>query len=406
VAIGLGPLVRPDFAIFSAVFFVALLVVQRPESIRFALRPFLLMVAIPVAYQVFRMGYFAALVPNTALAKEAGLSRWGQGAAYAWDTLGTYWLLIPLALLGALLALHLRGRSRTDLLLALLPPLGGALHIVYVMRVGGDFMHGRLVLPGLFALLMPVAALPLTRERTATTLAAAAVAIWAIVAATLRPPYADTVDFSDRGFADESAYYRLKARNNNPVTLEDYRKADWTKDGVKARRPGERHEPVVLDEGKNFSKLPSQPGVLQPTVVLARSIGLLGYAAGREVHVVDRRGLGDPVAARLRLDQRGRPGHEKMLDYTWTIARFSSTPRPADVDPDCSDCLERLPEVTAQVPGGIGVKGRENRTPDRHLRSAAAAFTESDRTVAVRRAVGGGACRERQPSWPERNGFL
>jgi arabinofuranosyltransferase len=67
--------------------------------------------------------------------------------------------------------------------------------------------------------------------------------------------------------------------------------------------------------------------------------------------VVDKLGLGDPVASRLRLEQRGRPGHEKIMGYAWAIARFSdSVPRPADVDPGCSDCLERLPQVRAQVP--------------------------------------------------------
>ena len=352
VAIGLGPLVRPDFAIFSASFFVALLVVQRPTSVRSALRPVLLAVALPAAYQVFRMGYFAMLVPNTALAKEAGLTRWDQGAAYAWDTLGTYWLVVPLALLGAWLARRLPHLSRTKVLLASLPVLAGALHIAYVIKVGGDFMHGRLLLPGLFALLMPVAALPLSPDRAVAGAVAAAVAIWAVVAATeLRTSYAGTSNFSNRGLADEWAYYRAKAGHDNPVTLEDYEQDGWAALGAEARQPGERNEPIVLDEGETFGELPSQPGLLQPTVVLTRNIGLLGYAAGPEVHVVDRRGLGDPVASRLRLDQRGRPGHEKLLDYPWAIARFSSsTPGPADVDPDCSDCLQRLPEVNEQVP--------------------------------------------------------
>src|SRR5699024_2752372 len=35
------------------------------------------------------------------------------------------------------------------------------LHIVYVLRVGGDFMHGRMLLLPLFALLLPVFVLPL-----------------------------------------------------------------------------------------------------------------------------------------------------------------------------------------------------------------------------------------------------
>ena len=206
--------------IFSAAFFVALLAVQRPTSVRSALRPLLVMVALPAAYQVFRMGYFAVLVPNTALAKEAGLSRWGQGADYAWDTLGTYWLFIPLVLLGAWLTRRLPDlarRSSTDLLLALLPVLAGALHIAYVIKVGGDFMHGRLMLPGLFALLMPVAALPLSPHRATTTATAAAVAIWAAVAATeFRTSYAGVYTVSDQGFSDEADALRDQKRRQAP----------------------------------------------------------------------------------------------------------------------------------------------------------------------------------------------
>ncbi len=35
--------------------------------------------------------------------------------------------------------------------------VAGVLHAAYVVRVGGDFMHGRLLLPGLFLLLCAVA---------------------------------------------------------------------------------------------------------------------------------------------------------------------------------------------------------------------------------------------------------
>ena len=352
VAVGLGPLVRPDFAIFSAAFFVALLAVQRSTSVRSALRPLLLMVALPAAYQVFRIGYFAALVPNTALAREAGLSHWDQGAAYAWDTLGTYWLLVPLLLLVAWLGRRLPYLSRTDLLLALLPVLAGALHIAYVIKVGGDYMHGRLLLPGLFALLMPVTALPLAPHRATASLVAAAVAIWAVVAATeLRTPYAGTASISDRGFTDEAAYFTYGSAAKNPVTLEDHGQDQRAVLGAEAKRRAERKEPVLVDEGEVFGEFPSRPGLPQPTVIVSDRIGVLSYAAGPDVHVVDELGLGDPVASRLRLDQRGRPGHEKVMDYAWTIARFSnSVPRPADVEPDCSDCLQRLPEVKDQIP--------------------------------------------------------
>ena len=62
-----------------------------------------------------------------------------------------------------------------------------------------------------------------------------------------------------------------------------------------------------------------------PAAVAAdrNNIGLLGYAAGPAVHVVDRLGLADPIASRLELDHRGRPGHEKKLPEAWVVARFS-----------------------------------------------------------------------------------
>jgi hypothetical protein len=45
--------------------------------------------------------------------------------------------------------------------------------------------------------------------------------------------------------------------------------------------------------------------------------------------MIDRRGLADPIASRLRLDVRGRPGHEKELNDLWILARFAQAP-PAD----------------------------------------------------------------------------
>ena len=51
--------------------------------------------AIPVLYQVFRMGYYGVVVANTATAKEASLPRVGRGLLYFSDFVGPYWLFIP-----------------------------------------------------------------------------------------------------------------------------------------------------------------------------------------------------------------------------------------------------------------------------------------------------------------------
>ena len=159
LAIGAGPLVRPDLALTAALFLGVLWAcqasaLQRVASAATAAAPVLV-------YQVFRMGYFACLVPNTALAKEAGLANWPAGWAYLRDFTEPYQLGIPVALvlLGsstALVTLWRRGRS-TDALLVAAALASALLQGLYVVRIGGDFMHARMLLPCLFALALPVA---------------------------------------------------------------------------------------------------------------------------------------------------------------------------------------------------------------------------------------------------------
>lgn len=70
VLVGLGPLVRPDLAVLSLTLGVALLATSRRSAASW-LGGGAAALALPVAYQVFRMGFYAALVPTTALAKSA-----------------------------------------------------------------------------------------------------------------------------------------------------------------------------------------------------------------------------------------------------------------------------------------------------------------------------------------------
>src|SRR5699024_6439635 len=52
---------------------------------------------VPVVYQLWRMSYYALPYPLTAVAKDAGGSKWGRGLEYLWDLLSPYVLLLPLA---------------------------------------------------------------------------------------------------------------------------------------------------------------------------------------------------------------------------------------------------------------------------------------------------------------------
>lgn len=365
--LGLGPLIRPDLAVFSAGFLTALILGYAltpgpPRKLAGGIRLVLVTAALPVLYEAFRMGYFAALVPNTAVAKEAGAAYWSQGWRYLADFVLAYLLVIPLVpLLGWWFAKvwQVWRRHEWNTAAALLAPVLAALaHAGYVVRAGGDFMHGRLLLPSLFGLLLPVATviLPLDKGDARRCRIAFAVGlpliIWAICCALwLRVPYAGAI--GSWGIADERGFYVAEAGNRHPITLDDYAALDSARDGQtlrdllssppKGARDGRW---LQLDNlpgcatsatapptaGCGGVPLPDQTFPLAPTVpsavdlVVARKyIGVIGYLLGPRVHVVDRLGLSDPIAAHLQLTARGRPGHEKLLPQDWILARFGDT---------------------------------------------------------------------------------
>jgi arabinofuranosyltransferase len=328
--LGLGPLVRPDFAVFSAGFLVGLIVLAGgPWRRRVALVA--ASVALPALYQVFRMGYYAALVPNPALGKEATLARWSVGWGYAVDLFSPDWLLAPLAVVlaaGAVsVAASVRGRAWGHVVVVAVPVATALLHGVYIVRVGGDFMHGRLLLPAVFALVMPFMVVTVTDF---ARLACVALTVgWAVLSmSTLRLPYERV---GPRGIADERGHYVAASGKANPVTLQDYRAVGWARDGMAARRWADegRRVLVTMIGAQSADRLIDLVPQLATTVAIEHTnVGIVGVAAGGRVHVVDFQGLGDPVGARLRLERRGRPGHEKLLDRAWVLARYADPAAP------------------------------------------------------------------------------
>ncbi|MDO5500313.1 MAG: hypothetical protein Q4F67_11620, partial [Propionibacteriaceae bacterium] len=229
VLIGLGPLVRPDFALFALAFAIALLVQSRLGVVSWA-GAAVLALAIPGAYQVFRMGYYAALVPNTALAKDASGTRWAEGLSYLLDFIGPYAVWVPLVLIAIVQIVHLRGwaaeRDRARIALTVAVPVAGLLHATYIVRVGGDFMHARFLLPATVAIVLPIAAYPLRRTAGRITIVfLTAVLLWAItVAAGPRTRYEliqTANEFSGRppelGIANERGWWQSRTMSHRTV---------------------------------------------------------------------------------------------------------------------------------------------------------------------------------------------
>jgi len=333
VVFGLGPLVRPDFAVFTLAFLVALLVLspRRPRSV---LRILGLAAALPVVTELARMAYYGSVVPNTAVAKEASLANWTQGWAYLQDFVGSYLLVLPV---GGLLAwfaarwLQASGagprRFRT---LAVVVVTGAVVHGTYIVRVGGDFMHARMLLPTLFMVLLPVSVVEV-RAATGARLGVAAVIAWAVASALwFGPPYSaahrgDAFD-AVTGIADERLYWTRTAGTGHPVTIDDYlahqpyaRAGAATRQAVAAGKRG-----LLLDALHDQRHLvPLAAHAPGPIVASVPALGLFGYAAGDHVIVVDDHGLASTLAAHERLDARGRPGHEKALPAAWFVAEFA-----------------------------------------------------------------------------------
>jgi arabinofuranosyltransferase len=209
--------------------------------------------------------------------------------------------------------------------------LGAAVvHALYVVRVGGDFMHARLLMPSVFLALCPVAVLPLTRRATAvsaTLLVGAAVWAGASVAV-LRIDYAE--DVAPSGIADERGFYAMLAGVEHPVTLADHGGAGvsaYTGRVLDAARDG--RDEIVLQV---VPVRPSTPlEVLAPSsggmVLSVGNAGFYGVAAGRSVFVIDGFGLTDPIGSHIAPGPPGRPGHEKVFPREYLFARFGA---PAD----------------------------------------------------------------------------
>ncbi|WP_164701770.1 hypothetical protein [Modestobacter sp. KNN46-3] len=372
VLLGMGPLVRPDLALISALLILWLLSVPGSWPARAA------RVAaaggLPVAVEVFRAGYYGLLVPNTAVAKESSRAVWGRGADYLADLVGPHLLWLPLALVLAALALlapRAGWRPREWSLVAVVL-VAALLHAAYVVRVGGDFMHGRLLLPSLFLVLCPVMVVPVPALRlrgVAVSAVLTVLAVWAAASVVvLRADYPEGM--SSAGITDERRYWAELAGRENPVTLEDH--------GAQSVIP--YSDQVAALHEQDADLVVAQPPVVTPDSGVARiapssggvvfgvgNAGFYGVAPGLEVRVVDGLGLTDPIGSHMEAPPPGRAGHEKSFPAEWFLARYGAPelaeeattglPAPADVAAaratlDCGPVRELLEATNAPLTWG------------------------------------------------------
>jgi hypothetical protein len=278
----LATLTHPDHAIFYACLGLAL--AARAAGLRAAAatlgRYGVPLVAIYVPYFVWRYGYYGDVFPNTYYSKNASLSYFSQGARYlGLSGISTGLLaVLPAAVWGSVV--------HRQSVLARFCWLSVPAFCLYVGKIGGDFMLGRLLcplLPPLYVLaeLGLGAALrrpgPRARRLALGALLVSCTAIVPVRFIGAREIYAQV--------ADERTYYPVASYL--PFRLDN---AYW-------------HWAHAFEEA--FEGLSRKP------TLAMFSVGIVGYET--ELRLVDRAGLTHRRLAHWKNRQRGRPGHEKLM---------------------------------------------------------------------------------------------
>jgi arabinofuranosyltransferase len=230
-----------------------------------------------LAWEVFALLYYGFLFPNSAYAKltmQVPLGAlFAQGLYYllnslSWDPL-TLFATTVLTATGFRLGM----RDRRALMLS----LGVVLYLVYVVRVGGDYMSGRFLTAPLLVSLFVLARVEM---RSAAHLAVALAVALVLGFTSSRPPIFTRDDYVGLGsspqFVDDEHGYRhgdtgLVRRGRTTEVASDN---GWASDGKKAKRDRQK-------------------------VIVYPNIGYFGFFAGPTVHVIDPYGIGDPLLARI-----------------------------------------------------------------------------------------------------------
>ncbi|MBD3257126.1 hypothetical protein GF377_01740 [candidate division GN15 bacterium] len=290
-------LTRPDAAIAYAMAlpFVVLVGGRRCSgrhwrNVGYYLMP---LIVIYLPYWLIRFDYYGYPFPNSFYAKSGSESYYSQGLIYLWLYLKAYYplLLTPVAVTVGLWSVARRWQERAlagsvlerAILLCTLVVLP---FTVYVVRVGGDFMFARFLIPitPLWLLLLEAAVLRFIAS--ARIRATVAVALAALVLLRISPIPAGEDDV--HGIVNERRQY--------PPRLID-----------EARREGE-----VLK--KYLSSL-------DVSVAYYGMKAMLVYYSEVPTAHEAASSLTDEYIAHLPLPKRGRPGHEKRMPYGYLVER-------------------------------------------------------------------------------------
>jgi arabinofuranosyltransferase len=259
------------------------------RSVRRTIPAFLVGLLPLVAWTVFSVVYYGVPFPNTAYAKLAtGVPQrdlWIQGVSYFFDSLDrdpVTLFVIASGVLGGVAA----GRGDR------VPALSVAVYLIYVARIGGDFMTGRFFTAPFVVSLCLVARIPWP-ESVIGKLAPLAATL-ALGLSTTNPTLFSGTEYhtpwramlADSGIVDERGFY--------------FQHTGWL------RANGIRSAP---DDAHTLPPKLSKVRAANPRVFTHDRVGMVGYYTGPDRHIIDTFALSDPLLARLPTNVPWRIGH-------------------------------------------------------------------------------------------------
>ena len=283
-----------------------------------------------LAWEAFSLLYYGSLVPNTAYAKlSMGVPQgllWQQGLRYfefvaTWDP-----LTLAVIALGLIVPLARRQWRHAPWV------LGMTLYLVYVLRIGGDFMAGRFFAAPFFCALLLLGSqdsaldLDLRARPTWALLPLPLLGLFSVAGTPWKWARAAGSEAAKYGVADERVFY--------------YKTTGW----LSPDRPKNPEDSYLPGFGAKVRKNGLK-------IKLEACVGQVAFYAGPTVHVVDVYGLTEPLLARLptREPLRWRIGHF-WRDPPPGYYQDSKIAAPPQIkDPDLAIYYEKL-MILAQAP--------------------------------------------------------
>ncbi|MGR7002832.1 hypothetical protein ACU686_40670 [Yinghuangia aomiensis] len=264
--------------------------------------------------------------------KKLGESLWGRGWDYLTDYNRPYKLWIPLLLLAVVAALLLRVRrpgNRTWIVVA--APLTAAfVQTFYVIKVGGDFMHGRMWMPVLLMLLLLLLLTPFDKLATPVV---AGIAVWAVICGSSWRSGIITTDSplgnGQHQVWNERDFYTNETKTDNPVTVGPHIRTIEESYDVSRKALADGRRVLILDP--NYARaynlpvdfaLPLRTDVDFPVGLVIGRLGVGGAVMPLDGIVADVWGLSNTIGAHIDQTNFAAAGHQKLLPPAWNFALY------------------------------------------------------------------------------------